>query len=288
VRFTDNLSLNVREYVISLKGVEIARYELPQGCELAIHPGKPGTPLDGMPTREPAFGIPAVWIPAERAEAARTSGFTVVDAVSVLGTHLSEVIRRHAYELFSRQDAKKLLDRVSEENPKLVEDLVPKLLPLATVQKVLQNLLRERVSIRDASTILEALGEAALVTRNPVLLTEFARQSIRRMVVKPYLTPGGELPAFFLDPSIEQAIESSVEHTENTSHLGLAPQRVRDILDRIGRAAGSPDNPVVAVAGSGSRYFLRQMIEGPIPNLTVLSHNEIPSGVKVLSLGVIQ
>jgi flagellar biosynthesis protein FlhA len=288
VRVTDKLSLNVREYVISLKGVEIARYELPQGCELAIHPGKPGTPLDGMPTREPAFGIPAVWIPAERAEAARTSGFTVVDAVSVLGTHLSEVIRRHAYELFSRQDAKKLLDRVSEENPKLVEDLVPKLLPLATVQKVLQNLLRERVSIRDASTILEAVGEAALVTRNPVLLTEFARQSIRRMVVKPYLTPGGELPAFFLDPSIEQAIESSVEHTENTSHLGLAPQRVRDILDRIGRAAGSPDNPVVAVAGSGSRYFLRQMIEGPIPNLTVLSHNEIPSGVKVLSLGVIQ
>jgi flagellar biosynthesis protein FlhA len=201
---------------------------------------------------------------------------------------LSEVIRRHSHELFSRQDAKKLLDRVAEENPKLVEDLVPKLLPLAIVQKVLQNLLRERVSIRDASTILEALGEAAVVTRNPILLTEFVRQSIRRMVVKPYLTGSGDLPAFFLDPSLEQPIEAAVEHTENTSHLSLSPQRVRDVLDRVNRAAGSPDNPVVVVTGSGSRYFLRQIVEATIPNLTVLSHNEIPAGVKVMSLGVIQ
>ena len=288
VRVTDNLSLNVREYVISLKGVEIARYELPQGCDLAIHPGKPGTPLDGVQTHEPAFGIPAVWVPVERAEAAKQAGFTVVDPVSVLGTHLSEVIRRHAYELFSRQDAKRLLDRAAEESPKLVEDLVPKLLPLAIVQKVLQNLLRERVSIRDACTILEALGEAAAITRNPVLLTEFVRQSIRRMVVKPYLTPSGDLPAFFLDPSLEQLIESGVEHTENTSHLTLAPQRVRDVLDRVERGAGRVENPTVVIAGSGSRYFLRQIVEGAAPNLTVLSHNEIPAGVKVLSLGVIQ
>lgn len=288
VRVTDNLGLNVREYAISLKGVEIARYDLPQGCDLAIHPGKPGTAIEGIATHEPAFGIPAVWIPAERAEAARHSGFTVVDPVSVLGTHLSEVIRRHTHELFSRQDAKKLLDRVAEENPKLVEDLVPKLLPLGVVQKVLQNLLRERVSIRDAGTILEALGEGAAVTRNPLLLTEFVRQSIRRMVVKPYLTPGGDLPAYFVDPTIEQAIESTIEHGENTSHLGLAPQRLREILDRIGRTIGSPDNPVVVLSSSGSRFFLRQIVEGSIPNLTVISHNEIPSGVKVVSLGVIQ
>jgi flagellar biosynthesis protein FlhA len=288
VRVTDNLSLKVREYVISLKGVEVARYELPQGCELAIHPGKPGTAIEGLTTREPAFGIPAVWIPSERSSAARNAGFTVVDAVSVLGTHLSEVIRRHAYELFSRQDAKKLLDRASEESPKVVEDLVPKLLPLAIVQKVLQNLLRERVSVRDAGTILEALSEAAAITRNPVLLTEFVRQSIRRMVVKPYLTQNGDLPAYFLDPGIEQVIESGVEHTENTSHLTLPPQRVRDVLDRVARAAGAPENPTVMVTGSGSRYFLRQIVEGSIPNLTVLSHNEIPAGVKVLSLGVVQ
>ncbi len=191
VRVTDNLSLRSREYVISLKGVEIARYELPQGCELAIPMGGAESPGEGQPTREPAFGMKAVWMPAERAERARHAGYTVVDPVSVLGTHLSELIRRHAHELFSRQDAKRLLDRVAVEHAKVVEDLVPKLLPLATVQSVLQNLLRERVSIRDAVTILEALGEAAASTRNPVLLTEYVRQAMRRAVVKPYLNRAG-------------------------------------------------------------------------------------------------
>jgi flagellar biosynthesis protein FlhA len=288
VRVTDNLSLKVREYVILLKGVEVARYELPQGCELAIHPGKPGAQMEGIVTKEPAFGIPAVWIPSERAEAARSAGFTVVDGVSVLGTHLAEVIRKYAHELFSRQDAKKLLDRVAEDHPKVVEDLVPKLLPLAVVQKVLQNLLRERVSIRDSATILEALGEAATMTRNSILLTEYVRQSIRRMVVKPYLNPSGDVPAFFLDPALEQSIESAVEHGEHASHLNLPPQRIRDLIDRISRTIGSPDGPVVVIVGSGSRYFLRQIVESSIPNLVVLSHNEIPSGVRAMSLGVIK
>lgn len=288
VRVTDNLSLKVTEYVILLKGVEVARFELRQNCELAIHPGKPSAQVEGVPTREPAFGIPAVWVPAEAAEKARRSGYTVVDSVSVLGTHLAEVIRRNAHELFSRQDAKKLLDRVSEENPKVVEDLVPKLLSLAVVQKVLQNLLRERVSIRDAATILESLGEAAAVTKNSVLLTEYVRQSIRRMVVKPYLNPSGDLPAYFIDPSIERAVESSVEHTEHSSHLNLPPQKIREILDRIGKVIGPAENPVVAVTSSGSRFFLRQIVEGSSLNLSMLSHSEIPAGVKVLSLGVIQ
>ena len=180
VRVTDNLALRSREYVISLKGVEISRYELPQGCELAIPTGAASTPIEGQATRDPAFGMNALWIPSERAERARHAGYTVVDSVSVLGTHLSELIRRYAHELFSRQDAKRLLDRVAVEHPKVVEDVVPKLLPLATVQRVLQNLLRERVSIRDAVSILEALGEAGASTRNPVLLTEYVRQSIRR------------------------------------------------------------------------------------------------------------
>jgi flagellar biosynthesis protein FlhA len=288
VRVTDNLQLKVREYVISIKGVEVARYELPQGCDLAISTSRTAPQIEGLQTREPAFGIPAVWVPAERAEVARTSGYTVVDAVSVLGTHLSEVIRRNAHELYSRADAKKLLDRVAEENPKAVEDLVPKLLSLAVVQKVLQNLLRERVSIRDASTIVESLGEAAGMTRNPVLLTEYVRQSIRRMVVKPYLTPTGDLPAFFLDPSLEQVIESAIEHGENTSHINLAPQAIRHVQERIGRAVGALESATVAIAGSGSRYFLRQLVEAALPNLTILSHSEIPSGVRVTSLGVIQ
>jgi flagellar biosynthesis protein FlhA len=288
VRVADNLSLRSREYAISIKGVEIARYELPQGCELAIPSGAGEGALEGHATREPAFGMQALWIPSDRAERARGAGYTVVDGVNVLGTHLAEVIRRHAHELFSRQDAKRLLDRVAVENPKAVEDLVPKLLPLATVQRVLQNLLRERVSVRDAASILEALGEAAPATRNPALLTEYVRQSIRRAVVRPYLNRAGELAAWFIDPSIEQAIESAVQHGEQNSHLALAPEALRGIVNRVVSRVGSPETPAVAITSSGARYFLRQIVEPTAPNLFVLSHNEIPPGQKVQSLGNIQ
>jgi flagellar biosynthesis protein FlhA len=287
VRVTDNLALRAREYVISLKGSEIARYELPQGAELAIAAGRTEKAIEGQATREPAFGMPAVWIPADAAESARSAGYTVVDVVSVLGTHLSEISRRYAHELFSRQDAKKLTDRVAVENPRLIEDLVPKLLPLATVQRVLQNLLRERVSVRDAATILEALGEAAGASRNPVLLTEYVRQAIRRAVVKPYLNGSGELPAYFLDGAIEQMVEKAVEHGEHTSALGLDPQALRDILQRVSQKTGNPDSPVVLITSAGARYFLRQMIEAALPNVFVLSHNEVPPGVRVVSLGVV-
>jgi flagellar biosynthesis protein FlhA len=288
VRVTDNLSLRSREYVVSLKGVEISRFELPQGCELAIPTGVGSVAVEGQATREPAFGMAALWIPAERAEKARHSGYTVVDPVSVLGTHLSELIRRHAHELFSRQDAKRLLDRVGVEHPKVVEDVVPKLLPLAAVQRVLQNLLRERVSIRDAVSILEALGEAGASTRNPVLLTEYVRQALRRAVVKPYLSRAGELPAWFIDPAIEQAVESAVQHGEQNSHLALAPQNIRDILNRISSRIASPETPVVAITSSGARYFLRQIAEPSLPNLVFIAHNEVPPGLRVQSLGNIQ
>jgi flagellar biosynthesis protein FlhA len=288
VRVTDNLSLRSREYVISLKGVEISRYDLPQGCELAIPTSAASAPIEGQATRDPAFGMNAFWIPADRAEGARHSGYTVVDSVSVLGTHLSELIRRYAHELFSRQDAKRLLDRVAVEHPKVVEDVVPKLLPLSTVQRVLQNLLRERVSIRDAVSILEALGEAGGSTRNPVLLTEYVRQSIRRAVVKPYLNRAGDLPAWFVDPSIEQAVEAAVEHGEQNSHISLPPQQIREILNRISARVQQPETPVVAITSSGARYFLRQLGEPTLPNLFFLAHNEVPSGLRVQSLGNLQ
>jgi flagellar biosynthesis protein FlhA len=288
VRVTDNLQLKSGEYVVLLKGSEIGRFEMMQNCDLAIHPGGTAPPIDGIAAREPAFGIKALWIPSDKADYARTQGYTVVDAVSVLGTHLAELIRRHAFELLSRQDTKNILDRVAEENSKVIEDLVPKLLPLATVQKVLQNMLRERVSIRDAVTVLESLGEAAAMTKNPILLTEYARQAIRRMVVKPYLNPSGELPAFFVDSQIEQAIERSIEYNEQSSHINLPPQKIREILDKVTRAAGSGDAPMAIVTSSSARFYLRQMIEGQIPNLAVLSHNEIPPGVKVVSMGLIQ
>jgi flagellar biosynthesis protein FlhA len=287
VRVTDNLSLRAREYAILLKGAEIARYELPPNAELAIAAGRTEKPLEGQPTRDPAFGMPAFWISAGTAESARASGYTVVDSVSVLGTHLAEISRRYAHELFSRQDAKKLLDRVAIDSPRLVEDLVPKLLPLATVQRVLQNLLRERVSIRDSATILEALGEAAATSRNPILLTEFTRQAIRRSIVKPYLNAAGELPAYFLEGAAEQAMERATEHGEQNSNFSLDPQVIRDLIQRLTQKLVQPETPVVVITSSGARYFLRQVVEASLPNLFVVSHNEVPPGVKVISLGVL-
>jgi flagellar biosynthesis protein FlhA len=287
VRVTDNLTLKAREYVFSIKGVEIARFELVHGCELAIHSDEKSEAIEGLPTREPAFGIAAVWIAPENVEKARKAGYTIVDTISILGTHLGEVVRRHAHELFSRQDAKNVLDRVAEENPRLVEDLVPKLLTLAVVQKVFQNLLRERVSIRDASSILEALGEAAPITKSTVLLTEYVRQAIRRQVIKPLLDTAGDLTAHFLDPAVEQVIESAVEHTENSSHLNLPPQRIRDIQERIKKCCGPAETPGVLLTSSSARFFVRQITESIIPNLTVLSQNEIPPGNRIVSLGAV-
>jgi flagellar biosynthesis protein FlhA len=290
VRVTDNLSLAAREYSVALKGVDVARFELLTGCDLALFPvgsGSAAPRFDGTPAKEPAFGLDALWVPANRADEARAAGFTVVDPISVLATHVSELARRHAHEMFGRQDAKKVLDRVSEENPRVVEDLVPKLLPLATVQKVLQNLLRERVSIRDAGSILEALSEAAAISRNATLLTEYVRQSIRRMIVKPYLTGASELRAWFLEPALEQSLESSVEHGEHNSHLNLSPARVRDLLEKLKKAAGAADTTAVLVTGSQSRPFVRMLCEGSLPNLAVLSHAEVPTGVRLLSNGSI-
>jgi flagellar biosynthesis protein FlhA len=291
VRVTDNLTLKAREYVFSLKGVEISRYELAHGCELALQSAseseEKGEKIDGIRTREPAFGIPAVWISPDRVEQARRAGYTVVDTISIIGTHLGEIVRRHAHELFSRQETKKVLDRANEDNSKAVEDLVPKLLSLAAVQKVLQNLLRERVSIRDAVSILEALGEAAPITKNPVLLTEYVRQAIRRQVVKPLLEPSGDISAYFLDPVLEQSIESAVEHSETSSHVNLSPQRVRDIQERLKKCCSPQDAPGLLITGSAARFFVRQIMESITPNLSVLSHNEIPPGNRIVSLGTV-
>jgi flagellar biosynthesis protein FlhA len=287
VRVTDNLSLRSREYLVLLKGSEIGRYEMLPGSELAVPTGKADKNFPGQATREPAFGLPALWIPADKVDAARGAGYTVVDAVNVMGTHLSELVRQHAAEMFSRQDAKLFCDRVAPENAKLVEDLVPKLLSYGSVQKVLQNLLRERVSIRDGLSILEALAEGAATTKNPVLLTEYTRQSIRRNIVKPYLNQKGELPAYFLDPSAEQTIESAVQHSENNSVLVLAPQIVREVVARVEKKLERKEVPTVLLTSSGARYFLRQILESAVPNVFPIGHNEVPAGIKILSLGVI-
>jgi flagellar biosynthesis protein FlhA len=287
VRVTDNLSLKAREYLILLKGSEIGRYDLLPGCELAIPTNRADKNFPGEATREPAFGLPALWIPTDQVDAARLAGYSVVDAVNVMGTQLAELVRLHAGELFCRQDAKQFCDRVAQDNAKLIEDLVPKLLSLGSIQKVLQNLLRERVSIRDGVSILEALSEAAVTARNPVLLTEYTRQAIRRQVVKPYLNAKGELPAYFLDSTVEQTIESAVQHSEQNSILALAPQVVREVAMRVERKIERREAPVIILTSSGARYFLRQIVEAQMPNVFPLSHNEVPAGVKILSLGTI-
>lgn len=288
VRVTDNLALKAREYVILLKGAEIGRYELPQGCDLAIPASGKQCPVGGTPTREPAFGIAACWISSELSERARAGGCTVVEPVSVLGTHLSELIRQHCHEIFSRQDAKRLVDRVAEENPRAVEDLIPKLLPLPAVQKVLQNLLRERVAIKDAATILEALSEGAAITRNPVLLTEFVRQALRRTIVKPLVNQAGELPVYFLQAELERAVEQVVEHGEHASHINLPPQQVGAILEAARTAAGQTSGHWTLLTTSGARFYLRQILEANHPQVTVISHGEVPPGTRVVSLGVLK
>jgi flagellar biosynthesis protein FlhA len=288
LKLTDNLSMEAHKYSILIKGVQISSFELPPGCELAISVGKALQPISGTPTKEPAFGIPALWVNSSLSEQAKKAGYTVVDPVTVMGTHISEFVRRYAHELFSRQDTKKLLDRVAVDQPKLVEDLVPKVLSMGTLQRVIQNLLREQVSIRDAGSILEALGEAALTTRNPILLTEYVRQSIRRTVVKPYINRQGDLPAYFMDAGIERAIESKIDHGDQNSLLTASPEMIRDVVTRFERTIQKPEGPVVILVSSVVRYFMRQIGEGISPNLVFISHNEVPPEVRVMNLGLVQ
>src|ERR1700730_5589803 len=230
VKVNDNMSLRAREYALLIKGVEMGRFEMPAGQELAIPSAGVDGAMEGKATKDPAFNLAALWIPSERAALARTKGYTVVDDVSVMGTHLSEVVRRHAHELFSRQDTKNFCDRVAQSNPKVVEDLVPKMLSLSVIQRVLQNLLRERVSIRDSVTLLEALSEGAQMTKNPVLLTEYVRQAIRRLIVSTHVNAQGEVSAYLIEPAAEHVVESAVEHSEHNSVLGLAPQAARELV----------------------------------------------------------
>ena len=288
VRVTDNLSLKPREYVVLLKGAEIARFELESNAVLAINPGDARGKLDGRPCTEPAFGLPAVWAPAEQIDRARLMGYTVVEPANVVATHLTELIRASAHELMTRQDADAYLERVKAQHPKLVDDLTPKLLPLSLIQRVLQNLLRERVSIRDAVSILEALAEGGAATKNPVLLTEFVRQSLSRTLVKPYLNEKGELPAWLLDPALERTIQSGVEHGEQGSRLSLPPETLRDALERIKKAVGTMRAPLPLLCSTGVRFAVRQIVESELPLLAVLAHAEAPPQTPIQALGTIR
>jgi flagellar biosynthesis protein FlhA len=284
VRISDNPALGPYTYAILVRGTAVARFTFLQGHELAIPNAEPDPSIHGKQTTDPAFGLPALWIPRAQTDQARKLGYTVTDALSVLCTHFTEIVRRHAHELFTRQDAKAYCDRIAGENPRLVEELVPKLLVL--VQRVLQNLLREGVPIRDTVAILEAISEAAASTKNPVLVTEYVRQQIRRSVIAPCLNQNGELPAYLLDSGPENVLEAAVEHQEAQSTFALPPQKVRELIDRVRQKVDAAATATI-VTSPAVRHFFRQMIETTHPNVVVLAHNEIPPSTKLVSLGVI-
>jgi flagellar biosynthesis protein FlhA len=291
VHITDNVRLKAREYAVALRGVEIARWEMLQDRLMAISSEGSPRPLAGTPTKEPAFGVAAVWIPPALQNQALASGYAVVDQTSVLATHLAEVVKQHAYELLTRQETKRLLDRLAESHPKLVEELVPKILSLGEVQKVLQQLLREQVSIRDLPSILEALLDTAPASKNPVTLVESVRQALGRALVRPLLTDGG-LRVVTLDHSLEEELARAFgsPQTPPATTASLQPPFAQRILESMRRIAGeqvSIASPVL-MCSTPARYHLKRLLEPFLPKVVVLSPLEIPPVVEVHSVGVLR
>ncbi len=291
IHITDNVRLKPREYVISLRGVEIARWEMLEDKVLAISSELTPPPLPGTPTKEPAFGVAALWIARALESQALTSGYAVVDQTSVLSTHLAEIIRQHAYELLTRQETKRLLDRLGESHPKLVEELVPKILSLGEVQKILQQLLREQVSIRDLPTILEALLDASAANKNPILLIEAARQSLGRALVRPLLSDDGGLRVLTLDHNLEEELSRAFNpQAPPATNTGLQPSFVRRILDGLRQIAGDQvaQTAPILLCSTPARFHLRRLLEPFLPKVVVLSPLEIPPMVSVQSLGTVR
>jgi len=291
IRVRDNIQLEPNNYRIKIRGMEVAKGELMLKQYLAMDTGMVEKPLKGIKTKDPAFGLPAIWIKEEEREEAEKAGYVVVNASSVFITHLTEVIRSHAYELLGRQEVKNLLDNIQQDYPAVVEELVPNLLSLGEVQKVLQNLLKERVSIRDLLTILETLADWASQTKNIDILTEYVRQSLARTISKQYQNEQGEMWVITLDPHLEQELSQAIEHKEKSSYIRLDPSIIQKIIDRLSplvkKAISFQREPIV-LCSSGVRVFFKRVVEKFIPSLVVLSYNEIVSEVKVKTVGVLQ
>jgi flagellar biosynthesis protein FlhA len=289
VHITDNVRLKPREYVLSLRGVEVARWETHNDNLLAISSEVSPPPLAGTPTREPAFGVSALWIAPSLESQALAAGYAVVDQTSVLATHLAEVIKQHAAELLTRQETKRLLDRLAESHPKLVEELVPKLLSLGEVQKVLQQLLREQVSIRDLPAILETLLDTAALNKSPVQLVEAVRQALGRALVRPLLAEDGGLRVFTLDSTIEEELGRAFS-PQTAASVVLQPSLVRRLLDGLRRLAGDQaaiTSPVL-LCSTPARFHLKRLLEPFMPKLVVLSPGEIPPAISVQSVGTLR
>lgn len=290
IRVRDNMQLRPGGYVIKVKGVEVARGELNTNHYLAMDAGTVSSPVEGIPTTEPAFGLPAVWIEASRREQAEMSGYTVVDAPSVLATHLTEIIRNHAHSLLGRQEVRTLVDGVKESYPAVVEELIPDLLSLGEVQKVLQNLLREGVSIRNLVTILETLADFARVTKDVDTLSEYVRQALGRQICAGLTDQDGRLYVVTLDPAVEDTLEAAIRRTEQGVYLSLEPGWAQKALANAAReleklTAGG-HNPVI-LCGAEVRPHVRRLLERVSPKVGVLSYNEIPSGTEVEAMGTV-
>jgi flagellar biosynthesis protein FlhA len=294
VHISDNLRLRPREYVVSLRGIEIGRWQVEGSQMLAVSGDPQRRPLPGKETREPAFGVPAIWIAPSLEEQAIAAGYSVVDPGTIITTHLGELVRCHAHELLGRAEAKRLMDSLNESHPKLLEELVPKFLTLGEVERVLEQLLRERVSIRDLGSILEELLQVAPVNKSQVVLVEAARQALGRRLIAPLLDQDGQLPVLLLDSALEEEIVATVSPESNQRLLSAASapsvpiiRRPTDSLKHLIGASASSALPVL-LCPSPARYYVRRWLEPIMPRLSVIAVAEIPSEVRLRPVGTVR
>lgn len=290
IRLRDNIQLNPNQYIIKIKGIQVTEGEILFDHYMAMNPGYVEEEITGIPTFEPSFHLPAIWITESQRERAESLGYTVVDPPSIIATHLTEIIRSHIAELLTRQDVQNLIDNVKENNPVLVDELVPKLLGIGEIQKVLQNLLAEGISIRDLITIFETLADHATTTRDTDVLTEYVRQSLKRAISNKYFPANEETSVVTLDPKIEQEIMGAVKQTEQGAYLTLDPERTRAIIEATQEEVSKLENlgkNAIVVTSPIVRMYYKKLTEEYLKDLIVVSYNEIESNVELQSVGMV-
>ena len=290
IRLRDNIQLNPNQYIIKIKGIQVSEGEILFDHYMAMNPGFVEEEISGIPTFEPSFHLPAIWITESQRERAESLGYTVVDAPSIIATHLTEVIKEHIAELLTRQDTQNLINNLKESNPTLVEELVPKLMSVGEIQKVLQNLLSEGISIRDLLTIFETLADHATATRDTDILTEYARQSLKRAISSKFFAANETTSVVTLDPSLEQEIMNSVKHTEQGSYINMAPDRIKAMIESVRKEIGKLEDmgrtPIV-ITSPIVRIYFKKLTSDYIKDLTVISYNEVESDVELQSVGMV-
>lgn len=290
IRLRDNIQLNPNQYIIKIKGVQVSEGEILFDHYMAMNPGFVEEEITGIPTFEPSFHLPAVWITEGQRERAESLGYTVVDPPSIIATHLTEIIKSHLAELLTRQDVQTLVNNLKETHPTLVEELVPKLLNIGEVQKVLQNLLSEGISIRDLVTIFETLADHAAITRDTDVLTEYVRQSLKRAISGKFFVTNETTSVVTLDPKTEQEIMGSVKQTEQGAYLTLQPEKTKRILksveEQVGKLESMGKNPIVITSPIVRAYF-KKLTQDYFRDLVVISYNEVESNVELQSVGMV-